>query len=173
MDEDGKTPLFTGGMNPVDAILKHYDKLPSALKELAMKNIYEKLFDYYTENAVELDEGFGYKTYAEFKEGFNSWSLDDDLQTEVYETMRENYEDEEAPMPLLYHISIGVVDEADGERDKGSVFKLRGRFYYEFGGKEFDYYENTTVVNTEDAGWKTKMRDYCEDLFDQIPQFFG
>ena len=75
---------------------------------------------------------------------------------------------------VFYKIETSVIDVYDGERRDNAVYHLAGDFRYVYGPDgDTIAYSNETIINTEDAKWKKKLNAFCEDLHDQIPNFFG
>lgn len=164
---------FSGYVSPARVVFDGYlDSVPPKVKHFALMQVGYALKAFY-DDRVKDDEDFRqkYPSFAVFEEAFESFELyedDDQLDEEVHNYIEDllSWDDN-----ISYDISIEISDIYDGD-EENSMFMLVGDFTYITNDGAFNAYENKTLINTEDSEWKTKLRDYCEDLFDQIPNFY-
>ncbi len=171
MAEDGSLK-FSG---TVDAItLQDIQPLPFNLNKFVKIHLIGTFLRYYYINSVlsgdqpEVLEK--YPNFALFEEGYRNYEFDEDLQEDVNTAIQDGVGEQNL---IGYDVTIAVnLSGFAGDADR-AVFALDGKFTYRYAKDESDVaYENTAVINTDDAGWQTKLRDFCEDLFDQIPSFY-
>ena len=106
-----------------------------------------------------------------FEEAFESYDMDEEVLSNIYDYLYEMLSWEAM---VFYKIEASVIEVYDGERRDNAVYHLAGNLRYVYGPDgETIAYSNETIIDTEDAKWKKKLNAFCEDLHDQIPNFFG
>ena len=159
--------VFEGQVNPVDVALEHSGDVPEPVSEYAKAVMASTLKDYYDDHKKEL----GFSSFALFEEAFESYDMDEEALSNIYDYLYEMLSWEAM---VFYKIETSVIDVYDGERRDNAVYHLAGNFRYVYGPDgDTIAYSNETIIDTEDAKWKKKLNAFCEDLHDQIPNFFG
>ena len=159
--------VFEGQVNPVEVAQEHSDDVPEPVSEYAKAVMASTLKDYYDDHKKEL----GFSSFALFEEAFESYDMDEEALSNIYGYLYEMLSWEAS---VFYKIEASVIEVYDGERRDNAVYHLAGNFIYVYGPDgETIAYSNETIIDTEDAKWKKKLNAFCEDLHDQIPNFFG
>ena len=159
--------VFEGQVSPVNVAQEYSDDVPEPVSEYAKAMVASTLKDYYDDHKEEL----GFSSFALFEEAFESYEMDEEVLSNIYDYL-DNVLSWEAM--VVYKIETSVIEVYDGERRDNAVYHLAGNFRYVYGPDgDTIAYSNETIINTEDAKWKKKLNAFCEDLHDQIPNFFG
>lgn len=159
--------VFEGQVSPVDVVKEHSGDVPEPVSEYAKAMMASALKDYYDDHRKEL----GFSSFALFEEAFESYDMDEEVLSNIYDYL---YDVLAWEAMVFYKIETSVIDVYDGERRDNAVYHLAGDFRYVYGPDgDTIAYSNETIINTEDAKWKEKLNAFCEDLHDQIPNFFG
>ena len=165
---DDSEPVYEGFVNPLIIALDHSDEVPVKIKDFCIDVVESELKSYYEDNPEKCDN---YSTFALFEDDFDSYEMNDELYNDVYDSVSESLSWEDQ---INYRIMLDAVDAVDGYEDRNSVFVIDGKLVYLYGmNGDTVAYTNKTVINTEDGGWKDKLKEYCMDMLERIPYFFG
>jgi len=166
--EYSEVPTFSGSVDTGWCVSQgEYESMPYGLRAFCMNSLSDALRSYYQDNPEECVD---YPTLADFEEAYEQNGIEDD---DFREAVRESVEEKMLDDQISWHIVVKTKTVEDGERHNNSVFTLEGTLTYDYDMTEsFVGYKRETVINTEDAEWKTKLRDFCEEMYDQLPSVY-
>ena len=172
IEDAGDHPTFRGELNPIQ--VEGNGTVPAMVRNYASNRFRNMLMVFYKEDASEKIQEM-YPTFALFEEAYDNWLMPDAMRSEVSDYVSESLSWEEL---ITYRIVLIVEDIVDGYESKDSVFTINGVFQYEL---PYSYhgidnivvaYDSTYVVNTEDDGWKDKVKAVVKDMYDQLPSIY-